>query len=96
MRDIILMADGARKVYSVPEAAAENLEKYCLDFCDKWLWTSPDAAVFRKSGVLRYDERDFISWLNKYIFPESPSIFVEELDDNEFPDKYRGCPEFDF
>ena len=44
MRDIILMADGARKVYSVPEAAAENLEKYCLDFCDKWLWTSPDAA----------------------------------------------------
>ena len=35
MRDIILMADGARKVYSVPEAAAENLEKYCLDFCDK-------------------------------------------------------------
>ena len=72
MRDIILMADGARKVYSVPEAAAENLEKYCLDFCDKWLWTSPDAAVFRKSGVLRYDERDFISWLNllsRGVFP---------------------------
>ena len=39
--------------------------------------------------------QDFFDTL-KYVFPEIPSVFVEELDDNELPDKYRGCPEFDF
>ena len=43
MKSIILSADGDRVVYSVPDVVAENLDQYCIEFCDKWLHTSPYA-----------------------------------------------------
>jgi len=45
MKNIVLSADGERKVYSVPEAVADYLYEYCMDF-DKWLWSSPDAKKY--------------------------------------------------
>ena len=43
MKNIIISADGDRMVYSVPDIVADNLTEYCIEFCDKWLRTSPHA-----------------------------------------------------
>ena len=43
MKEVILSADGDSIVYLVPDAVADNLEDYCLEFCSNWLRNSPDA-----------------------------------------------------
>ncbi len=43
MKHVILSADGDRKVYAVHDEVADHLEAYCLEFCTKWLLTSPHA-----------------------------------------------------
>lgn len=100
MRNIILSADGDRMVYSVPDPVAAELDRYCMEFCVKWLWESPDAAKYRINGVVCYHEGDFIEYLNRYLFPEEPSVLVENLGwialDEDLPDRYRGCPVFNF
>lgn len=58
MKNIIISADGERMVYSVPNEAAENLYKYCMEFCTIWLQTSKHAEKYRKSGGVYYDEND--------------------------------------
>ena len=45
MKNVILSADGSSKVYSVPDAVADDLEHYCQDFCH-WLYESPDAEKY--------------------------------------------------
>ena len=56
MKYVVLSADGDRMVYLVPDAVAEDLERYCMDFCDKWLWESPEAARYRNGRVVCYNE----------------------------------------
>ena len=36
MKEVIISADGDSKVYLVSEVVANNLRKYCIEFCDKW------------------------------------------------------------
>ena len=48
MKDVILSADGDSRVYSVPDTVADNLEAYCLEFCNNWIWNSPHARKLRK------------------------------------------------
>ena len=48
MKKVVISADGDRKVYSVPDVVAENLEKYCMEFCTTWLWESPHAKKYRR------------------------------------------------
>lgn len=43
MKEVILSADGDSIVYLVPDAVADNLVDYCLEFCSNWLRNSPDA-----------------------------------------------------
>lgn len=43
MKEIIISADGDSVVYSVPDDVANHLRKYCIEFCDKWMKTSPHA-----------------------------------------------------
>ena len=43
MKEIIISADGDSLVFFVPNDVADNLRKYCIDFCDKWMKTSPQA-----------------------------------------------------
>ena len=90
MKQVVLSADGARKVYAVPDTAAEHLERYCLEFCD-WLAKSPEAA---------YSEADFISYLNRWRFPEEASFLIENLGWIDFgaplPEPYQSCPQFNF
>ena len=69
MKYVLLSADGEISVFSVPDKVANNLQKYCLEFCCNWLYQSPEAAKFRVQmgdtvGVC-YDEKDFIDYLNQ-------------------------------
>ena len=66
--EVIISADGDSVVYSVPDAVDEELSKYCIMFCDKWIKTSNDAAKYRVNGVYCYNKSDFIAWLNEFIF----------------------------
>lgn len=47
MKEIIISADGDSVVYSVPDDVANHLRKYCIEFCDKWMKTSPHAKRYR-------------------------------------------------
>ena len=101
MKNIILSSDGDRMVYSVPDQVAQNLEQYCMDFCDKWLHTNPHAKKYRIKGGLCYNESDFIEYLNHWIFPDEPSVLLDNLgpigiDETPIPEKYQNCPMFNF
>lgn len=102
MKNVILSADGDSVVYSVPDEVADNLEKFCIEFADTWLHKSPQAKKYRISGSMCvcYNEADFIEYLNKYLFPNQPSILVENLGWTELgknlPEEYREYPYFNF
>ncbi len=103
MKNVLLSADSEISVFSVPDTVADDLEKYCLEFCCHWLHESPDAARFRvKMGSLTgvcYSEKDFIEYLNQYICDER-SVLVETLanvyHENDVPREYIGLPHFNF
>lgn len=100
MKYVILSADGDSVIYSVPDVVADRLEEYCCEFCCRWLWNSPDAAGYRKNGLVCYTEKDFIDYLNKYKFPEQKSALVLNLGwtdlDKDIPAEYRSLPYFNF
>ena len=100
MKNVVLSADGDRKVYSVPDAVAEHLSKHCLEFCTTWLKTSPHARKYRIGGGFCYNEDDFIDYLNTYLFPNETSTLVENLGWIDFheplPEPYADCPAFNF
>ena len=100
MKRIILSADGDSVVYSVPDDVADHLEKYCLEFCDDWLWNSPHAQKYRTVSGVCYREADFIDYLNQYVFPEEKSVALENLGWTELgeklPEEYRKLPCFNF
>lgn len=51
-------------------------------------------------SVVSYDEKDFIKYLNTWVFPEQPSVFIENIgqvkSDADIPEKYKECPVFHF
>lgn len=51
-------------------------------------------------SIIRYDEKDFIIYLNKWIFPNMTSIFIETLEwidsKKDIPERYKGCEWFNF
>lgn len=100
MKQVILSADGPKTVYVVPAQVAEHLRKYCIEFADGWLRDSPDAEKYRINGVVCFDERDFIEYLNTYLFPETKSFAVCQLGfverNEELPEQYRCLPTFNF
>ena len=100
MKEIILSADGASVVYLVPDAVADNLSNYCIEFCGNWLWKSPDAKRFRMGPGVCYTEADFIDYLNQYIFPEQKSVLVKNLGwtdlGKNLPLEYKSHPYFNF
>ena len=98
MKEIILSADGDCMLYSVPDEVADNLDKYCLEFCNEWLKTSPDATKYRKDNCLCYNESDFIDYLNDYVFPDKKSVFVKNIGWINFArnEEYKHIPHFNF
>lgn len=95
MKEIILSADGDKIVYLVPDGVADNLEKYCMEFCDDWIWNSQNAKHLRTQEGVCYTEEDFIEYLNNYIFPSQKSRFIKNLG-SRIPFKYRKHPCFNF
>ena len=99
MKNVVLSADGDRMVYSVPDSVADRLDEYCLAFTE-WLYASPHARKYRIGGGLCYNEADFISYLNRWIFPEQPSQLVRNLGWIDFgqplPEPWQDCPQFNF
>lgn len=102
MKEVILSADGEAMLCRVPDAVAENLEAYCMEFCTNWLWNSPHAEKYRmkygKTTAVSYTEADFIAYLNAWIFPEEPSSLVRGLgcDCGEAAARYPDLPRFNF
>lgn len=102
MKEVILSADSEAAIYSVPDEVADDLENFCMDFCEKWLWESPHAEQYRKvdngTKYVCYDERNFIEYLNKWLFPECQSAFVRGLGCNieDLPGEYSEYPQFNF
>ena len=108
MKYVLLSADSAPSIYSVPDVVADNLHEYCFTFCDKWLLESPDAAKYRTNMGVAYNEDDFIKYLNKCIFPDEPSVLIETLDWSvindaingrgtpQLPERYKGCEWYNF
>lgn len=90
-------------MFSVPNKVANNLQKYCLEFCCNWLYQSPEAAKFRVQmgdtvGVC-YDEKDFIDYLNQYICDEQSTLIATLTDvygEENLPKEYIGLPYFNF
>ena len=103
MKSVLLSADGEISVFSVPNEVAENLEKYCLEFCCHWLYESPNAEKYRTKvgdtvGVC-YSEKDFIDYLNQYICEESSKLvatLIDVFDEANLPKEYVGLPYFNF
>ena len=100
MQEVILSADGDSVVYLVPEAVANDLSKYCIRFCDKWMKTSPDAKKYRSKGGYCFNEADFIEYLNVYVFPKQKSVFIKNLGwtdlGRNLPAEYKDHPCFNF
>ena len=100
MKNVIISADGDRKVYSVPDVVADNLSGYCIEFCTEWIINSPDASEYRIHGGRSYNEDDFIEYLNTYLFPNEKSVLVKNLGWVDFraklPEPYCDYPEFNF
>ncbi len=102
MKNVILSADAELYVYSVPNIVADNLEDYCQEFCCNWIFNSKKAKKYRKRGGLIFNEKDFIEYLNTYIFPNKKSVLVENLGfiniqlNEKLPEKYKNLPRFNF
>ena len=100
MREVILSTEGDSALYLVPDAAAKNLESYCLKFCMDWLHHSPEAAKYRIPGGVCYTAADFIEYLNRYVFPREPSKRLKYLGwidpEGNLPETYRQDPYFNF
>ncbi len=102
MKRVLLSADSYPSVYLVPEEVADHLEAYCLEFACDWLRTEKRAKKYRVGGTACYSETDFIEYLNKYKFPDKPSVFIETVkihwdgDENDLPLKYRQLEWFNF
>ena len=104
MKKVLLSADSEISVFSVPDTVADNLEKYCLEFCEHWLYESPYAEKYRvkKSGKtvgVCYSEMDFIDYLNQCVCDEQ-SVLVETLtgvvSKADLPKEYSKLPYFGF
>lgn len=113
MKNVIISSDDDLLVYAVPDRVADNLNEYCLEYCAEWLWKSPDAEGMRHIGrdiagneftYVQYTSRDFIDYLNRFVFPDEPSYFInnlgrfnsEEEERSGIPEQYKSCPRFNF
>lgn len=102
MKKVILSADAELYVYSVPNVVADNLEDYCQEFQCDWLVNSKEAKKYRRRGGLIFNEKDFIEYLNTYIFPDDRSVLVEKIgfvnihSGEVLPKKYENIPRFNF
>ncbi|MBR5272140.1 MAG: hypothetical protein IKU25_01920 [Clostridia bacterium] len=95
MKEVLLSADGPAYLYLVPDEIADNLEKYCMDFCDRWIWGGPESSRFIINNVACYGVDDFIYYLNKYVCPDEKARLIRTFTAS-VPKQYRFHPYFNF
>ena len=100
MKNVILSADGDYMLYAVPDIVADDLGRYCMEFCTEWLFTSPRAERYRRSlpgGIVGvcYNEEDFIAYLNQWVFPQEQSVLIKSLGAH-IAKEYADFPAFYF
>lgn len=83
MKEVILSHDSEAKIYLVPDEISDNLDTYCWDFAENWLWQSLYAKNYHKI-VNRIDcvifrAPDFIDYLSKWIFPNQLSTLIKRF-----------------
>ena len=96
MKYVLLSADSNPSVYLVPDIVADNLREYCMEFCDVWLRKSPYARKFRFGNGFCYNEKDFIEYLNTWLFPHEQSKLVWDNEEKDISPTYQGCEWFNF
>ena len=100
LKHVLLSADSETSVYLVPDEVANSLRKYCIYFCDTWLKESHNAKKYHVDGGICYTEKDFIEYLNTWVSKKEQSTFVESIgwinSKKDIPEKYNGCPIFNF
>lgn len=99
MKNVILSAGCPMRVYSVPDKIADNLEGACWYFRSIWIYDGPESKRLVVNGVARYNDKDFIVYLNKWEMPEFESVLVEDLgsiEEHEIPTQYMNCPRYSF
>ncbi len=75
MKEVILSADGDSIVYLVPDAVADNLEDYCLEFCSNWL-RNISLNRFGAITVIDDDKWERLKWtINK----KNPGFFQDVI-----------------
>ena len=97
MKSVILSADGDQYLYSVPDPAADDLDRFCMEFLH-WMQDNP-VGYWDGRGYM-FTEADFIDWLNENRFPEQRSQLLEDLGDWELREKifaeHPDIPHFNF
>lgn len=99
MKKVILGDEYNASIYFVPDEIADNLEKYCCDFCDKWIYLGPEAQKFKASDGVCYSYKDFISYLNNYVCEREKAFEVEKIGNyniKKSPKEYTYYPCFFF
>lgn len=103
MKKVLLSHDYEMTMYLVPEAVADNLEKYCMYFCGEWIWKNPNGEkllITMEDGekCAMYGAQEFIDYLNDYAFPDQKSVLAAEMDFNcdGIPEEYKDIPWFNF
>ncbi len=107
MKKVLLGGVYSCNVYLVPNEVADNLDDYCMEYCEWLRGTSPEAERLRKKyPPFPGDERFVKVYLNKVKFPQYESKLVEELEivggciidysmpNPNLPDRYRNNPEY--
>ena len=97
MKKVLLGDDYDCNVYLVPNEVADNLRKYCMEYCDWLRGASPEAERLRKRRRPTPDADHFVRfYLNKIRFPQYESKLVEELDGVRSPIKFEDMPDGSF
>ena len=104
MKEVILSADGDLSLYLVPADVADNLATVANEFASGYVWHGEKSGKFLKLCGEQYgavfDEADFIEYLNTWVFPDQPSVFVKNIGWTQYgrklPTEYQGYPWFHF
>ena len=74
MKHVILSADGDRMVYALPDIVADHLRDFCIEFCDHWMWTSPNARKYHAGGGACSNDSDCFDYLPQIQLLGPPDI----------------------
>ena len=102
MKRVLLSADNSPSIYLVPSEVADDLDGYCNEFANNWLRHDKRARKYHTGHGLCYNEEDFVEYLNRYIFPDRPSEYVETIElewngrEEILPEKYKEMKWFNF